>query len=443
MPLFEGRNICFSYDGTTQILDNIQIKLEPGELVIITGPTGSGKSTLAKYLSGFIPRTIQGTLSGNLSIDGIDVSTLSMSEFARKVALVQQDVESQLCTLQVADEIAFGPENFMVEPAIIKEIVTDSLNSVGAGHLDNRPTHALSGGEKQRIVIAAMLACTPDYLILDEPSASLDPKGTQLLSNILLNLKEKGLGIICIEHRLTNILPIADRVLRLTDGKIFPYDINEAQQENRSDGTQYHGKIGSSILSADCVKFTYGDDWAVKNTSISCHQGEIIALMGDNGSGKSTLIGLLGGLFKPSQGQIYFKNEPIHTLSREQIASEIALVFQNPNHQIFERSVWDEQNLILNVLGINNVENTAKSEKNLKTANLFVQKDSNPFSLSHGQKRRLNVCSATVHNPNVLLFDEPFIGQDTRGRRFITQKINNIAQRGGLVIVVTHDKGLY
>lgn len=439
--MLEGRNICFSYDDTKQILDDIQIDLVPGELVVITGPTGSGKSTLAKYLSGFIPRTIQGTLSGNLSIDGADTSTLSMPEFARKVSLVQQDVESQLCTLRVADEIAFGPENFMVEQYMIKEIVTTSLDSVGAEHLANRPTHALSGGEKQRIVIAAMLACRPDYLILDEPSASLDPKGVQLLSKILLSLKERGLGIICIEHRLTSILPIADRVLRLTDGKISPYDINEAKQENWSDGTHFQGKIGSSILSADSVKFTYGDsdNWAVKNTSLTCHQGEIIALMGDNGSGKSTLIGLLGGLFRPSQGQIFLEDIPIDTVSKEQIASKIALVFQNPNHQIFERTVWTEQNLILDVLGIDDDANATKSENILKAANLFGQKDSNPFSLSHGQKRRLNVCSVIVHNPNILLFDEPFIGQDTRGRRFITQKINDIAQKGGLVIVITHD----
>ncbi|MHA1638038.1 MAG: ABC transporter ATP-binding protein [Candidatus Thorarchaeota archaeon] len=439
--MLEGRNICFSYDGATQILDDIQLDLKPGELIVITGPTGSGKSTLAKYLAGFIPRTIRGTLSGRLSIDGTDTSTLSMPEFARKVALVQQDVESQLCTLRVADEIAFGPENFMVEQDMIQEIVTTSLNSVGADHLANRPTHALSGGEKQRIVIAAMLACRPDYLILDEPTASLDPKGVQLLSKILLSLKERGLGIICIEHRLTSILPIADRVLRITDGRISPYDINEAQQENWSDGTHYQGIIGSPILSADSVKFTYSgsDDWAVKNTSLTCHQGEIIALMGDNGSGKSTLIGLLGGLFRPSHGQIFLEDIPIDTISKEQIASEVALVFQNPNHQIFERTVWAEQNLILSVLGINDEANTVKSEKTLKTANLFDQKDNNPFSLSHGQKRRLNVCSVTVHNPNILLFDEPFIGQDTRGRRFITQKINDIAQKGGMVIVVTHD----
>ncbi|MHA1481075.1 MAG: ABC transporter ATP-binding protein [Candidatus Thorarchaeota archaeon] len=437
--MLEATDISFSYDGTQQILDHINITLKPGELVVITGPTGSGKSTLAKYLSGFIPRSIQGQLSGSLLIDGADVSDFPISEFSRKVALVQQDVESQLNTLLVEDEIAFGPENYLVERDDIRNLVSTSLASVGAEHLNKRPTFALSGGEKQRIVIASILACRPKYLILDEPSASLDPKGVQMLCQVLLTMKQMGLGIICIEHRLNAILAIADRALRISEGCISLYDINRPRSNPWVAGSSERLATGSPVLSADQVSFAYDENWAVTNASLTLHQGEIVALMGNNGSGKSTLVNLLGGILKPHKGSIYLDGTPLKTFSRRQITSDIAMVFQNPNHQIFERTVWKEQNLIYDVLDSEDEESIMRSENSLKTANLLDFKERNPFSLSHGQKRRLNISAVSVHEPRILLLDEPFLGQDARGRRFITQKIDKIAQKGGLVVVVTHD----
>ena len=165
--MLETRDLIFSYDGVNLILDHIDLHVKRGEIVIVTGPTGSGKSTLALCLCGFIPRIIEGEFSGSLLIDESDTTDLTVSEIARYIALVQQDPESQMCTLNVSDEVAFGPENYLVPPEQIDEIAKTSLKGVDISHLADKPTFALSGGEKQRIAIASMLACQPNYLILD------------------------------------------------------------------------------------------------------------------------------------------------------------------------------------------------------------------------------------------------------------------------------------
>ncbi|MHA1863879.1 MAG: energy-coupling factor ABC transporter ATP-binding protein, partial [Candidatus Thorarchaeota archaeon] len=211
--MLESENLTFSYDGKTQILRSIDLQIHPGEVVVLTGPTGSGKSTLAKCLSGFIPRSIEGEFSGEIIIDDKDTSDYSIAEISRLVSLVQQDPDSQICTLKVSDEVAFGPENYEFELKSIEKLVESSLFAVGATHLHNRNTYTLSGGEKQRLAIASMLSCQPKYLILDEPSASLDPKGVHLLRKILLGLKNKNVGVLCIEHNIDAIRPVTDRIL--------------------------------------------------------------------------------------------------------------------------------------------------------------------------------------------------------------------------------------
>ncbi len=216
--MLESQNLAFSYDGKTQILRSIDLQIRPGEVVVLTGPTGSGKSTLAKCLSGFIPRSIEGEFSGEIIINGENTSDYPIAEISRLVSLVQQDPDSQICTLKVSDEVAFGPENYEFELKSIEKLVESSLFAVGATHLHNRNTHTLSGGEKQRLAIASMLSCQPKYLILDEPSASLDPKGILLLRKILSQLKDKNVGVLCIEHNLDAIRPVADRILSISNG---------------------------------------------------------------------------------------------------------------------------------------------------------------------------------------------------------------------------------
>lgn len=436
--MLEARNITFSYDGTNPVLESLDFQVKRGEIVVITGSTGSGKSTLAKCLAGFIPRSIQGEFSGSVIIDDSDISKLPIAEIARQVALVQQDPESQICTLQVSDEVAFGPENYGSEAEEISTLVDSSLRSVDSEHLYDRATFELSGGEKQRLIIASMTVCKPDFLILDEPSSSLDPRGVIQLRHILRDLQSQNIGVIVIEHNLLAIQPVADRILTLSDGKTLTFDTSKQQELTQSTPRKIWD-TDSPFLTTKNLEFSYGDRKVINNVTLGVQKGEIVGLMGSNGSGKTTLLGLLGGLLVPDSGTIHLKDSPLGKMSTKEIAQRVATVFQNPNHQIFEKTVWNEQILTLKALDLVTSDTLQQCEASLEKAGINDLKDRNPFSLSHGQKRRLNVSSIIVHRPEVLLLDEPFIGQDMEGRNYIRETVLETTDRGGVALIVTHD----
>lgn len=434
--MLESQNISFSYDGKTEILRSVNLQIHQGEVVVLTGPTGSGKSTLAMCLSGFIPRSIAGEFSGDIRIDGENTSEYTIADFSRLVSLVQQDSDSQICTLKVIDEVAFGPENYEFSSETIEKLSKFSLLSVDTLHLHNRNTHTLSGGEKQRLAIASMLSCQPKYLILDEPSASLDLKGVILLRKILTALKENNVGVLCIEHNLNAIRPVADCILSITNGMVTDWNPIAEQSTTPTIQTPVPD---TPLLTLENVDFSYGLTQVIHDASLTIHQGEIIALMGGNGSGKTTLVSLLGGLLEPDSGRVDYGRVPISVRNRKEIVKRISVVFQNPNHQIFERTVWKEQMLTSEILNEVNEDSIEKSKNLLNSANLGNFLTRNPFSLSHGQKRRLNITSSIAHAPRILLLDEPFIGQDQDGCRFISNVITETANANGAVLVVTHD----
>ncbi len=436
--MLEIQNLTFSYDGTTQILQSLQLQVRRGELLLITGPTGSGKSTLAKCLTGFIPRSTEGFFSGSVHIDGNNTENLSIAEFSRMVSLVQQDPDSQICTLRVSDEVAFGPENYEFEEKIIENLVNSSLSDVNTLHLSQRATHTLSGGEKQRVAIAAILSCQSDYIVLDEPSSSLDPHGIIHLREILSELKAKNVGVICIEHNLGAVRPIADRILSLDNGTL--HEVTETPSQNLIISDEIQVLIDQeTLLTLEGINFSYGVTPILNNVDFSITQGEIIALLGANGSGKTTLVSVIGGLLVPSKGSISLGGVPISKFTPKDITKQLSIVFQNPNHQIFESTVWKEQILTSEILEMHDEEHKELSQNLLELAGLPHMSERNPFSLSHGQKRRLNITSTTAHNPRILLLDEPFIGQDQDGRQFILNTIIQTVKAGGAALIVTHD----
>jgi energy-coupling factor transport system ATP-binding protein len=436
VTVLEARNITFSYESGKKVLDSLDFRVKPGEIVVVTGPTGSGKSTLAKCLTGFIPESIHGEFSGSVVSDDTDISELQLAEIAKQVALVQQDPESQICTLEVSDEVAFGPENYGIDSDEIQSRVESSLTAVGSGHLASRRTFELSGGEKQRLIIASMIISKPKYLIMDEPTSSLDPTGVLQLRTILEELKNQDKGIVLIEHNLSAVQPIADRVLVVEEGKIHPFEPKTVTKTTKSPKSE---EIGDKIISTKDLSFSYGDRRVLENVHLSVNSGEVIGLMGSNGSGKTTLLGLLGGLLTPETGSIYLKNSSLESMSAKDIARFTSIVFQNPNHQIFEKTVWREQNLALKSLDLITPDTLQRSETLLKNAGIEEMKENNPFSLSHGQKRRLNVSSSIAHGPKLLLLDEPFIGQDWEGCEFIIETVSKTVQDGGAAIIITHD----
>lgn len=436
--MLEAKGLEFSYPGSTEVLRSADISIQKGNLVLLTGPTGSGKSTLALCLSGLIPRSIPGELVGSIEIDGIDISSLEMPEIAKKVVMVQQDTEGQLATLQVQDEIAFGPENFALSEDEILTRIEDSLKAVNSEHLRYRSTNALSGGEKQRVVIASLLACNPDYLILDEPTSNLDPRGVSRLQTIIEDLKQRGIGILCIEHKIGPLVKQADHFLQISDGQIKTHQ--PQKMASQLDVPPQSIEVGTNpIVSMDNITFSYGFRLALDRISLNLHPGEIIAIMGNNGSGKTTLLSIIAGLLEPDSGATYLEGRRISQLEPQQIASLMGFVFQNPNHQIFEKTVWAEQTLVADFLPIKRQPFLETARNRLAEASLISMKDRNPFSLSHGQKRRLNITSVTAHEPRILLFDEPFIGQDKAGQEFVTRMILNKANHSGTCLIITHN----
>ncbi len=435
--MLEARDVSFSYVDGSIVLDSVSMNLDRGEIVLLTGPTGSGKSTLARCLAGFIPHVIAGTLSGYVAVDDNDLDSMRISEIARKIALVQQDPEGQLCTLRVSDEVAFGPENFLIPEGELAQRVTSSLEAVERTDLRDRATYQLSGGEKQRVAIASMLAPEPDYLILDEPTSSLDPAGATKLRHVLSNLRSQGMGVLCIEHRFEKLRSIADRILSLTGDDIVPF--SPSSEFSSSAIRPPIERDYRPLIRAESIAYSYGSLHAVQDITIEVARKEVVALMGDNGSGKTTLLLLLAGLLSPQRGLVYLDSETIESLPKTAVAKKTAVVFQNPNHQIFETSVWREQTLGIDIFGLEEEEALERANELLELTGLADTRTRNPFSLSHGQKRRLNISSIMMHEPELLLLDEPFIGQDVQGREFVQSMILSTVNRGGSAIVVTHD----
>lgn len=435
--MLEATDISFAYVNGADVLIDVSIILNRGEIVLLTGPTGSGKSTLAKCLAGFIPHTIQGSFSGHVTLDGEHLDSMRLNDISRKVALVQQDPEGQLCTLRVSDEVAFGPENFLIPEHELAQRVTNSLEAVERPNLVGRATYQLSGGEKQRVAIASMLASEPEYLILDEPTSSLDPAGTDKIRNVISSLKAQGMGIICIEHRFERLRSVADRVLNLSEKGIqelstipkISYPLMRTPNEQRNP---------NPLIQADSLVFCYGARRAIDEVTVEINRGEVVALMGDNGSGKTTLLLLLAGLLSPSSGSVFLESRAIESIPKIAVARKTAVVFQNPNHQIFETTVWKEQALGVDLFELEE-DAIERANEYLELAELEAVRNRNPFSLSYGQKRRLNISSLMTHEPELLLFDEPFIGQDHEGRKFVQSMIVSTIDRGGSALIVTHD----
>lgn len=442
-------DLNFTYEGTSlPILDGINLQVKAGEFITITGPSGCGKSTLALSLAGFIPHSVAGKLEGNIYINGKNTRNYSPAQLAGSVGLVQQDPEAQLCTLKVLDEVAFGPENLNLKVDEIRRRVNWALEVVSCQHLIDREVHSLSGGEKQRVAIAAILAMQPSVLILDEPTANLDPVSMEEVLQVLEHLRhEHNMTVIIIEHRLKRLLSLSDRLVVMDQGKIiadgeplevyqhlgfleFPVAIKDEKDINY--------KSTPSIIAVENLSFSYGEKEILNKVSFNIKAGEVTALMGNNGSGKTSLLMCLLGINKVANGKLFVKGQEItnHKVSRR--ARELGLVFQNPNHQIFEHTVLREAHLSSKLLRKEKASRL-NTEGILKKFELIKYKDKLPFALSLGEKKRLTLVSVLAYNPAVLILDEPLVGQDEYRINLFWEAVVNHCQEGGTTIMVCHE----
>jgi energy-coupling factor transport system ATP-binding protein len=465
-PIIKVSSLTYTYEGSDKpALQDLNLEIKQGDFTIIAGPSGSGKSTLARCLTGFIPHEYPGTFQGSISIQNQDTQQRSIRDLACTISLIQQDPDSQLVTLNVTNEVAFGLENFQYPKDSIESRIDWSLKAVNAEGLRIRNTHTLSGGEKQKIIIASFIALQSPIIILDEPTTRLDPQTAKEILTTLQELHTQGATIIVIEHRIQPFLTSASRILLMDEGRII-YDDTPDQlvlvPSTLTDlGVSLHPSTYSEIrynqtpqeleiLKIQDLTFTYPRTEeqttplpALQNLTVSLHRGEVVALMGENGSGKSTLLLQLMGLLTPDHGAIYLNQQNIHNQQVSQLARDIGYIFQNPLHQLFASTVKEEVLLASKHLGLPEpLEAEHRAEQLLDTFGLLTYQEQSPYTLSLGEQRRLTIASILLHKPQLLLLDEPFIGQDYQNVHRLMKVIQAEAAHGTTVILATHDAAI-
>jgi len=449
------RDLSFAFpDRRTYALRNISLDIVEGEFVVITGASGCGKSTLALALAGYIPHVIEGTLSGEIVVGGIKTVEAALCDLAVTVSLCQQDPESQLCTLSVQDEVCFGPENLALPVAEVLRRKDDALAAMGLSDLLGRDVLQLSGGEKQRVTIASMLAMHPRVLILDEPTSNLDPDAAEeVLASIETLRRENKLTIIIIEHKLDRLLKTADRLIVMADGEISldgrPAEIYPRYVASLGGSEAFPTPPGAEpapegdmTLQARDLWFKYGERDALRGVSLTVRGGEFVGIIGANGSGKTTFLNCLAGMSQPSSGEVELEGGNVRGLKLSAIARRMGFVFQNPNHQIFENTVGDEIAFACRNFGFGRDAIEKLVRGIMDDYGMAAYERSHPLRLSHGEKRRLNLCSILPHDPSIIILDEPFIGQDDANTARMISALLHLKASGHTVLIVSHDMDL-
>ena len=447
MSLISIRDLTYCYrGGQRDALQGVNLQLEPGEFAVLAGPSGCGKSTLALAIGGYLYHQYDGTAAGSVQVDGLDVAQRPIYETADVVGLVQQNPENQFCTLTVLDEVAFGLENRRLPRDEIRVRIAWALEAVGAAQLADRDLSHLSGGEKQRVAIAAVLAARPRVLILDEPTSNLDPTATAEIFSLIARLRaQEQLAILVIEHKLDDLWPHRPRWIALDQGRIV-HDGPQPPASSAPEGlyapsarVQPRASDAEPVVQVRNLTLDYGGPPVLRDLSLDVRRGEFLALMGDNGSGKTTLLRSLLGLIKPGSGSVTILGQDTRHTPVSELARQVGYVFQNPDHQLFNDSVWQEAVFAARNLNLLTPYGETRIAALLTRCGLQNRHDDHPYRLSYGEKRRLNLVSALVHDPSLILLDEPLIGQDAANVTFLMNLLREQVQRGATVIMVNHN----
>jgi energy-coupling factor transporter ATP-binding protein EcfA2 len=419
---------------------------------MLLGASGSGKSTLLFGLAGLLEG---GESEGELRVDGLDPRAA-----LDRIGIVFQDPESSLVMARAGDEVAFGLENRYVPAAEIWPRVDEALAMVGFPYGLDRPTDALSGGEQQRLALAASLALRPGLLLLDEPTANLDPHGARLVREAVGRRVAGGeLTMLLVEHRVAESVDLVDRLIVLEAGGGVIADGPPAEVfAARGDELAAAGiwvpdhplpfpplrprREPEVVLTADQVGYRFPGEGspAVRPIDLAVRSSEALAIIGPNGSGKTTLALLLGGLLRPTAGTVMGPDgAPIWRMPADRLARTIGSVFQDPEHQFLMGSVRDELTLAPLQKRVSAVDATRRATELMDRLHLAALAEANPFSLSGGEKRRLSVATALVGEPRLLILDEPTFGQDRRTAVELLDLLSSQRDEGSAVCFVTHD----
>lgn len=477
---YKKRDVDGNVIATEEILKGVDITIKKGEFIALLGRNGSGKTTFSKQLNAIL-RPSEGTVTVD-EMGTRDVEKLY--EIRQRVGMVFQNPDNQMVAANVEEEVAFGPENLGMESDIIVARVKQALEQVRMWKRRKTAPNHLSGGQKQRIAIAGILAMHPDYIVLDEPTAMLDPKGRKEVMEALQRLnQEQEMTVILITHDMEEAA-LASRVILLADGqmrfdgrpeKFFGADALLAEmgmeaplsyrvQQAMGSAANLQSGAGEKrdkckidaldifekdkdLLSLQHVSYIYSpgtayEKVALDDVSLSLGKGEIVGLAGHTGSGKSTMIQLLNGLLKPTGGTVTFEGKDIHAkgYSGNYLRSRVGMVFQYPEHQMICDTVWEDVAFGPGKQGLTEEACNARVEEALRFVDLpekYYQ--ASPLQLSGGQKRRVAIAGVLAMHPEYIILDEPAAGLDAEGKREIFDRIRRMSREQGIgVLLVSH-----
>ena len=444
-------NFSFRYEERSEFtLKDINLTVQTGELILLTGRSGCGKTTLIRSLNGLIPHFYPGEIKGSISLDGQSLLELKPSELAGKVGTVFQDPRSQFFMTDTTRELAFGCENMGFSREKTIDRIAKSITDLMLSDYLNRSIFDLSSGEKQQIAIGSVYALLPKVYIFDEPSANLDYDATKRLAEIMKRLKQEGYTVLVVEHRFYYLRELIDRAFLIQDGRIaqkftreqfctlpderrIPYGLRTVWPER--DAKEYRAKSNAhasgNVLEVKDLSFAYKKEPDIlRNISFEAHEGDVIGILGHNGAGKTTLLSIMTGLLKEKSGAICYNGKKLSPRQRRHLSY---LVMQDTDYQLFASSVEEELSL-----GIKD-DCTEKVTETLEALELSVYRECHPASLSGGQKQRVTIGAAIVKDSPVIFVDEPTSGLDYDSMVRVSHLIEQLASAGIIIFVVSHD----
>ena len=505
MDIIKVENLCYDYvttddDGNviekSTALNNVNLAVPEGQFLAVLGHNGCGKSTLAKHFNAILTPT-----SGKVLVNGLDTADEDkIFDIRRTVGMVFQNPDNQLVATIVEEDVAFAPENLGVPPLEIRERVDSALKQVDMYEFREHAPHQLSGGQKQRVAIAGIIAMQPRCIVMDEPTAMLDPKGRKEVMRTIKQLnREQGITVILITHYMEEAAQ-ADRVVVMDKGTIImddePHKIFAREKELRAVGLDVPQvtelcfmlkergvDISEEIIFEDeCAKaisalplkkktadfnkeklaekpektdetarlenvtykYSVGTPFektAVDDVSLTINRGEFIGIIGHTGSGKSTLIQHLNGLIKPTSGTVFIDGTDIHSkdVKLRDIRFKVGIVFQYSEHQLFEETVAKDIAYGPKNMGLSDEEIQARVKDAAESMGITHLLEKSPFELSGGQQRRVALAGVLAMDPETLILDEPAAGLDPKGRNKILTLIKNYHEKSGkTILLVSH-----
>ena len=444
-------------------LSGVDLDIAPGERVLVLGPSGSGKSTLMGGLAGLLGGAEEGEATGTLTVDGV-----APAEARGRVGLLMQDPEAQVVLARVGDDVAFGMENLGVAREEIWPRVENSLEAVGLSVPLDHSTTELSGGQKQRLALASILAMGPGLLLLDEPTANLDPSGVaEVRAAVEAVVERTGATMVVVEHRVDVWAPLVDRVIVVADGRIAAdgplREVLDQQGEALRErgmwlpGDDVAAEVGpapevapASSEDAPIARVTdlsIGYDKASPVRSgidLTLERGVSTCIVGANGAGKSTFALTLAGLLPPLAGTVEVetsdgtRGDP-HEWSSKQLLGRMSMVFQEPEYQFLASTVAEELAIGPRAAGMSEEEIAPLVEEHMDVLGLTKLARANPMTLSGGEKRRLSVATALISAPELLILDEPTFGQDRGTWLGLVRLLRAALERGVTLVSITHD----